>query len=70
MTDSKDKIIKSLTENINNYGVLITTGGASVGEEDHLIDAIKEKGRIYFWKTAIKPGRPLAIGQIDETIIV
>ena len=70
LADSKDKIIESLTENINDYGVLITTGGASVGEEDHLIDVIKEKGRIYFWKTAIKPGRPLAIGQINETIIV
>ena len=70
LADSKDKIIESLTEKINDYSVLITTGGASVGEEDHLIDVIKEKGRIYFWKTAIKPGRPLAIGQINETIIV
>ena len=70
LADSKDKIIESLTENIDDYGVLITTGGASVGEEDHLIDVIKEKGRVYFWKTAIKPGRPLAIGQINETIIV
>ena len=70
LADSKDKIIESLTENINDYSVLITTGVASVGEEDHLIDVIKEKGRIYFWKTAIKPGRPLAIGQINKTIII
>ena len=70
LADSKDKIIESITENINDYSVLITTGGASVGEEDHLIDVIKEKGRIYFWKTAIKPGRPLAIGQINKTIII
>ena len=70
LADSKDKIIESLTENINDYNVLLTTGGASVGEEDHLIDVIKEKGRIYFWKTAIKPGRPLAIGKINKTIII
>ncbi len=70
LPDSKDRIIESLTKNINDYGVLITTGGASVGEEDHLIDVIEEAGRIYFWKTAIKPGRPLAIGQINKTIIV
>ena len=70
LVDSKDKIIESLTENINDYNVLITAGGASVGEEDHLIDVIKEKGRIFFWKTAIKPGRPLAIGQINKTIII
>ena len=48
LTDSKDKIIESLTENINDYNVLITTGGASVGDEDHLIDVIEEKGRILF----------------------
>ena len=63
LQDSKDKIIESLTENINDYRVLITTGGASVGEEDHLIDVIKEKGRIFFWKTAIKPGRPLRLAR-------
>jgi len=70
LADSKNKIIESVTKNIDDYGVLITTGGASVGEEDHLIDVIKEKGRIYFWKTAIKPGRPLAIGKINKTIII
>jgi len=70
LEDSKDKIIKSLTKNVNDYHVLITTGGASVGEEDHLIDVINTSGNVFFWKTAIKPGRPLAIGQINKTIII
>ena len=70
LKDSKEKIIKSFNKNINNYHILITTGGASVGEEDYLIDIIKGKGKIFFWKTAIKPGRPLAIGKINKTIII
>ena len=66
---SKKNIIESLIKNVNKFNVLITTGGASVGYEDYLIDIIKEKGKIFFWQTAIKPGRPLAIGKIEKTII-
>jgi len=70
LKDSKELIIESINKNINNYHILITTGGASVGDEDHLINILKEKGEIFFWKTSIKPGRPLAIGKIDKTIII
>ena len=67
----KERIIeKSFLQNANKYNVIITTGGASVGEEDHLIRIIKKLGKIYFWKTAIKPGRPLAIGKIKNTIFI
>ena len=70
LKDSKEKVIKSLSKNLKKYDVLITTGGASVGEEDHIINVMKEEGEVFFWKTAIKPGRPLAVGQINKTIIV
>ena len=70
LKDSKKNIIESLIKHVNKYDVLITTGGASVGEEDHLINVVDDNGKIFFWKTAIKPGRPLAIGQIDKSIIV
>ena len=70
LKDSKEKILSLLSKHVKNYSVIITTGGASVGEEDHLIDIIKEKGELLFWKTAIKPGRPLAVGKIDNTIII
>ena len=70
LQDSKEKIISLLYEHVKNYSVIITIGGASVGEEDHLIDLIKENGKLLFWKTAIKPGRPLAVGKIDNTVII
>ncbi len=50
--------------------MIITTGGASVGDEDHLIDTLKNNGEIFFWRAAIKPGRPIAIGKIKKTYIV
>jgi len=70
LRDTKKFIIKSFLKNINKYDVLITTGGASVGEEDHLITVIQKLGKIFFWKAAIKPGRPLAIGKINNTFII
>jgi len=70
LKDDERTIEKYLLQNLNNYNVIITTGGASVGEEDHLIKIIQKLGKIYFWKTAIKPGRPLAIGKIKNTIVI
>jgi len=70
LRDSKKYIINSILKNTKKFDVIITTGGASVGEEDHLINTIQKLGKIYFWKAAIKPGRPLAIGKIKNTIII
>ena len=70
LRDDEISIEKSILKNIKNQDVIITTGGASVGEEDYLVNTLNKFGKIFFWKTAIKPGRPLAIGRIDKTIII
>ncbi|PMV18001.1 MULTISPECIES: molybdopterin molybdotransferase MoeA [unclassified Pseudomonas] len=44
--------------------LLLTTGGVSVGEEDHLKQAIQALGKVEFWRLAIQPGKPLAFGQV------
>ena len=44
--------------------VLLSTGGVSVGEEDHLKQAIEELGSVDFWRLAIQPGKPLAFGDV------
>jgi molybdopterin molybdotransferase len=44
--------------------VVISSGGVSVGEEDHVKAALLAKGRLDFWKIAIKPGKPVAVGEI------
>ncbi|ALI11147.1 MULTISPECIES: gephyrin-like molybdotransferase Glp [Pseudomonas] len=45
--------------------VLITSGGVSVGEEDHLKQAIEALGSIDLWRLAIQPGKPLAFGDVE-----
>ncbi|MEQ8369230.1 MAG: molybdopterin molybdotransferase MoeA [Alphaproteobacteria bacterium] len=46
--------------------VVITSGGMSVGEEDHMRAAVAAVGRLDFWRLAIKPGRPVAMGAVDR----
>ncbi|NWD59613.1 molybdopterin molybdenumtransferase MoeA, partial [Pseudomonas veronii] len=57
---SRDALILASSE----CDLLLTTGGVSVGEEDHLKQAIQELGRVDFWRLAIQPGKPLAFGEV------
>ncbi len=47
--------------------VILTTGGVSVGEEDHVRDVVESLGGIDLWKIAIKPGKPFAFGRVGTT---
>ena len=47
--------------------VIITSGGASVGEADYIRAVLSERGEALFWKVAMRPGRPLAYGKVGET---
>ncbi|NMX41586.1 molybdopterin molybdotransferase MoeA [Pseudomonas veronii] len=57
---SRDALVLASSE----CDLLLTTGGVSVGEEDHLKQAIQELGRVDFWRLAIQPGKPLAFGEV------
>jgi molybdopterin molybdotransferase len=46
---------------------VITSGGMSTGDEDHVKAAVEATGSLHFWRLAIKPGRPVALGQIGRT---
>jgi molybdopterin molybdotransferase len=47
--------------------IIISAGGVSVGDEDYVKSAVAKLGSIDFWRVAIKPGKPLAFGQVDST---
>jgi molybdopterin molybdotransferase len=47
-----------------DHDLIVTSGGVSTGDEDHVRAAIEQHGRIDFWRLAIKPGRPVALGQV------
>ena len=68
--DRADVIRENLAEVAATHDAIITSGGASRGDEDHMVKAVEALGRLHFWQIAVKPGRPLALGQIDGTIFI
>ena len=56
----------ALVEAAADADVVVTSGGMSVGEEDHVKRALERAGQLEMWRVGVKPGKPLAYGRIDE----
>jgi molybdopterin molybdotransferase len=54
----------AIAEAARGHDLVLTSGGVSTGEADHVKDAVEKIGRLVFWRVAIKPGRPVAMGVI------
>jgi len=65
--DRLDATRAALREAAVHNDLIVTCGGVSVGEEDHLKPAAEAEGRLEHWQIAIKPGKPLAFGEIHRT---
>jgi molybdopterin molybdotransferase len=52
------------------HDLIITSGGVSVGEEDHIKPAVEAEGRLTMWQIAVKPGKPLAFGEINQAFFL
>ena len=50
--------------------LIVTSGGVSVGEEDHVKPAVEAEGSLLMWKIAMKPGRPLAFGRVKDAAFI
>ncbi|MCP5367636.1 MAG: molybdopterin molybdotransferase MoeA [Hyphomicrobiales bacterium] len=70
LPDDLDAIRGALAGAAAGHHLLITSGGVSLGEEDHVKAAVQALGSLHFWRVAIKPGRPIALGQVGETAFV
>ncbi|NLR74583.1 molybdopterin molybdotransferase MoeA [Leeia sp. IMCC25680] len=68
--DRLDATQAVLREAAGHYDVLISSGGVSVGEEDHVKAALQTLGELHLWRLAMKPGKPLAFGRIGATHFV
>jgi len=64
LPDRRDAIISALQEAAPAADLILTSGGVSTGDEDHVRAAVTEIGRLAFWRLAIKPGRPVAMGDV------
>ncbi|RLK45511.1 molybdopterin molybdotransferase MoeA [Cupriavidus plantarum] len=68
--DTLDATRDALRRAAAGNDVIITSGGVSVGEEDHVRPAVQAEGRLDLWQIAIKPGKPLAFGAVGETFFL
>lgn len=64
--DDPDLLRAALQQASAQADVILTSGGVSVGEADYMKQLLNELGQVVFWKIAMKPGRPLAYGRIDQ----
>ncbi len=64
LADDPEKIGSALEAAAESADCIITCGGVSVGEEDHVRDQIEARGKLGLWRLAIKPGKPLAFGNV------
>jgi molybdopterin molybdotransferase len=62
--DQLDATRDALRRAAQGNDLIVTSGGVSVGEEDHLRPAVQAQGRLDLWQIAIKPGKPLAFGDV------
>lgn len=62
--DSLDATRDALRTAASGHDLIVTSGGVSVGEEDHVKPAVEAEGKLSMWQIAIKPGKPLAFGEV------
>lgn len=65
--DDPAATVDALARAADAADLIITSGGVSVGEEDHVKAAVQSLGALDLWKLAIKPGKPLAFGRVGDT---
>ena len=70
LSDNKKKVAVALASAAAGHHAVLTTGGASRGEEDHLVTILDRLGKRHLWQLAIKPGRPMIFGQIGKTVVL
>jgi len=68
LPDRREAVLEALNEAAQKCDLLITSGGASIGEEDHVIAALKASGALTLWQLAIKPGRPMGVGKLGSCL--
>jgi molybdopterin molybdotransferase len=68
--DDASAIEAALRDAAGRANLVVTSGGVSVGRHDHVRGVLTARGALDFWRVAVQPGKPLAVGELDGTVIV
>jgi molybdopterin molybdotransferase len=64
--DQREATLQALRDAAQGHDLILTSGGVSVGEEDHIKPAVQALGELTLWQLAIKPGKPFAYGRVHR----
>jgi molybdopterin molybdotransferase len=70
LPDRAEAVREHLADAATRFELVISSGGASQGEEDHFARALAELGSRHLWQIAVKPGRPMFFGQIGDSVML
>ncbi|MEM5501243.1 gephyrin-like molybdotransferase Glp [Ahrensia kielensis] len=70
LPDNEAAITQAMRDAAQNHDLILTSGGASRGDEDHMLNVLSNLGKRHLWQIAIKPGRPMMFGQINNCVVV
>ncbi len=70
LRDDRAVLADALKQAALGHDLILTSGGVSTGEEDHVRAGLESVGNLVLWRMAIKPGRPVAMGVIDGTALI
>ncbi len=70
LPDDPARIRSQLQDAAGAFDLVITCGGVSAGEKDHLPALVAELGEILFWKVRMKPGMPVLLGQVEQALVL
>ena len=65
--DQREATVAALNTAADHHELILTSGGVSVGEEDHVKPAVQQLGQLDLWQISMKPGKPLAYGQVRRS---
>jgi molybdopterin molybdotransferase len=70
LPDTLELVIVALSAASRDFDAIVVSGGASQGQEDHVVRSIDALGKRHLWQIAIKPGRPMSFGQIGDCVVL
>ena len=70
LPDTRERVVAALAEASCKFDAIVVSGGASQGQEDHVVQSIDTLGKRHLWQIAIKPGRPMSFGQIGNCVVL
>ncbi|KPB00948.1 gephyrin-like molybdotransferase Glp [Ahrensia marina] len=70
LPDDESAITQAMQRASKTHDLILTSGGASRGDEDHMLNVLSNLGKRHLWQIAIKPGRPMMFGQIKNCVVV